>query len=920
MHFSPSTTLKTLKYARWIAEHSSTTHIAIGRDICNDQSSFIAATRQNIKQHLLCPDFFSSMTLQDVFPTSVYGEDGFHRVHLDLSRGSAEKERKDKRSANSGSDKLEALLDSDISEGTSEEKNNSNDNNDNMNIRSGRSSDKNDEIRRYDDNIDNDKSNSEADYKSAADSVSIIQGAALMRFDILPFKRKGLVPYSFWNNSTNRDVTATPTSTSTSLLESASNERAQCNDRNADKTETKSCEMEVINVRETHSTSRCPTFKFDPSPNFTPDYPRVCTPSDPNLLEFWNNIGDNTIIQDCLKYAAAVRRRSGVGGIEYGQEYREEYGQDVLNSMGGAESVDEKGHVEAVIIESSISSGDDIDSSKKEDTESVNKMDEDNDTKNYHKSQVEGKSFSSYGYPKIQDVDGAKEFSASVKNSEVEVQVEVAMSDVIEEDPECSKEFEFIEKNKKEEYNKNEETEKINQNYNFENEQADLLKLCGSLGGSITFLGTACAIPSKYRNVSGILIHLPIRNTNYCDVRTESAYYGIGRSTVLLDAGEGTWQQMVRMSHCTPFLVLPDQIVDTATKYEENSTSPNAHQNNGISIKYDRAPSYSIEETLARNLKLIWISHPHADHHLGLIMILSERKRLMTIANKRESGKVESGGSVAPFYPVLLIAPPSVLCFLRDYCEADKEGYLRDSYLPISSRQFDKKDSGEKGDSFWCDTGDLDANYIKLDGDSDAYERNQISNLSGNTSTVNSVEMNTNKFGYSYEIPVSPSNDFKGVFGVSNRSAINWRDKADRDYVAALQILRDLGIDEVENVKVIHCPQAYGTVITLSDFLPHTLNTTTSTSTCPTGILDLSNSTLSSQLSSIPMDSIPLKEFLEKPVQKMKIVYSGDTRPSRLLCEVGRDCAVLIHEATFEDDEQGDFRDHEIRKIVSFCV
>ena len=735
-----------------------------------------------------------------------------------------------------------------------------------------------------------------------------------MRFDILPFKRKGLVPYSFWNNSTNRDVTATSTSTSTSLLESASNEIVQCSGSNADKTETKSCEIEVVNVREIHNTSRCPTFKFDIAPNITPDDPRVCTPSDPSLLEFWSNIGDNTIIQDCLKYAAAVRRRSGVGGIEYGQEY----GRDVLNSMGGAESVDEEGQVEAVKTKSSISSGDDTDTDtdKKNDAESVNKMNENNDIGNYHKSQGGGKSFSSYGYPKIKDIYRVKEFSASVKNSEIEVQVQVAMSDVIEEDPEYSKEFEFIEKNKKEENSKKKENEKINQNYNFENEQADLLKLCGSLGGSITFLGTACAIPSKYRNVSGILIHLPIRNTDYCDVRTESTYYGIGRSTVLLDAGEGTWQQMVRMSHCTKSLVLPDQIVDTTTKYEEKSTSPSTYQNNGISIKYDRTASYSIEETLARNLKLIWISHPHADHHLGLIMILSERKRLMTIANKRESDKVENDGSVPPFYPVLLIAPPSVLCFLRDYCEADKEDHLRDSYLPISSRQFDKKDSGEKGDSFWCDIGDSDANYIKLDGDSDAYERNQISSLSGNISTVNSVEINTNKFGYSYEIPVSPLNDFKGVFGVSNRSAVNWRDKADKDYVAALQILRDLGIDQVENVKVIHCPQAYGTVITLSDFSPHTLNTTTSTSTCPTGILDPPNSTQSSQLSSIPIDSIPLA----KPVQKMKIVYSGDTRPSRLLCEVGRDCAVLIHEATFEDDELGNFCDHKIRIIVSFYV
>src|SRR5690242_7535922 len=30
---------------------------------------------------------------------------------------------------------------------------------------------------------------------------------------------------------------------------------------------------------------------------------------------------------------------------------------------------------------------------------------------------------------------------------------------------------------------------------------------------------------------------------------------------------------------------------------------------------------------LSRKLRAIWISHPHADHHLGLLRILVERKR-----------------------------------------------------------------------------------------------------------------------------------------------------------------------------------------------------------------------------------------------------------------------------------------------------
>ncbi len=33
----------------------------------------------------------------------------------------------------------------------------------------------------------------------------------------------------------------------------------------------------------------------------------------------------------------------------------------------------------------------------------------------------------------------------------------------------------------------------------------------------------------------------------------------------------------------------------------------------------------------------------------------------------------------------------------------------------------------------------------------------------------------------------------------------------------------------------------------------------------------------------------------------MRVVYSGDCRPSESLAAVGRGCALLIHEATFGD-------------------
>ncbi|PLW10452.1 hypothetical protein PCANC_23155 [Puccinia coronata f. sp. avenae] len=88
----------------------------------------------------------------------------------------------------------------------------------------------------------------------------------------------------------------------------------------------------------------------------------------------------------------------------------------------------------------------------------------------------------------------------------------------------------------------------------------------------VTTLGTGSAAPSKYRNVSSTLLHIPNRDAQ-------------GLDFVLLDAGEGTLGQIKR-------------------KF-------------GLAWK----------DTL-RNLKIIFISHLHADHHCGLASLLQERSRL----------------------------------------------------------------------------------------------------------------------------------------------------------------------------------------------------------------------------------------------------------------------------------------------------
>ncbi|TRM58741.1 hypothetical protein BD626DRAFT_410082 [Schizophyllum amplum] len=94
-------------------------------------------------------------------------------------------------------------------------------------------------------------------------------------------------------------------------------------------------------------------------------------------------------------------------------------------------------------------------------------------------------------------------------------------------------------------------------------------------GSDVTVLplGTSSAVPSKYRNVSSTLIRIP------------------GHGSILLDCGEGTWGQLAR----------------------EYGTDVDAKEN-----VYD----------VLRDIKCIFVSHLHADHHGGLAMLLAQRKQL----------------------------------------------------------------------------------------------------------------------------------------------------------------------------------------------------------------------------------------------------------------------------------------------------
>ncbi|KAL4253032.1 RNase Z family protein [Abortiporus biennis] len=119
-------------------------------------------------------------------------------------------------------------------------------------------------------------------------------------------------------------------------------------------------------------------------------------------------------------------------------------------------------------------------------------------------------------------------------------------------------------------------------------------------------LGTSSALPSTYRNVSSTFIQIP----NW--------------GNILLDSGEGTWGQLVRF--------YGDDLARTSGVWEQ-----------------------------LRNLKCIFLSHGHADHHVGVAKILAMRQKL----------------NPPPTEPLYLIALRGHHLYLREQADLEDLGFDR---------------------------------------------------------------------------------------------------------------------------------------------------------------------------------------------------------------------------------------------------
>lgn len=136
----------------------------------------------------------------------------------------------------------------------------------------------------------------------------------------------------------------------------------------------------------------------------------------------------------------------------------------------------------------------------------------------------------------------------------------------------------------------------------------------------IITLGTGSAIPSKYRNVSATLVRVP------------------GCGSYLFDCGENTLGQLHRM--------------------------------------------YGFEKAgeILRDLKVIWISHLHADHHLGTASIIA--------AWRDATAAAASGDADTPLPRLTVASHIHMLEWIREYAEVEDIGFKRLNLVAITGSKY----------------------------------------------------------------------------------------------------------------------------------------------------------------------------------------------------------------------------------------
>ncbi|KAK0535344.1 hypothetical protein OC835_002393 [Tilletia horrida] len=372
---------------------------------------------------------------------------------------------------------------------------------------------------------------------------------------------------------------------------------------------------------------------------------------------------------------------------------------------------------------------------------------------------------------------------------------------------------------------------------------AQLLRLAEEGEGVvITPLGTGSAMPSKYRNVSSTLIQFP---------RPPGVPESEPAPCVLLDAGEGTYGQLRR-------------------KFGKEGV-----------------------DQILLGLKLFFVSHIHADHHIGVSRVLIERRKLahrarhplflicnfLTKSYLEEYDVSEPLGLAPPFFDEaeleIRIQRVKIGIPLEDVClDHITEADLRQSNLVylLSSHLFEGSKSvalGEEGAREW--------EWTVLHGRPDRQTR------------VPSYQNSNRRNEANYYLPQRENWSYNDE---AARKSIDRR-RPERAVAAKLLpvLLDSLHLESVETVAVDHGTQhCYGIVVRQRP-LPVSKTSTASGSTAA----EVNSATDISA-------SEPTNEPIIRP--GFSFAYSGDTRPWEPFAQASKGVTLMIHEATIQDGRE----------------
>jgi ribonuclease BN (tRNA processing enzyme) len=392
-------------------------------------------------------------------------------------------------------------------------------------------------------------------------------------------------------------------------------------------------------------------------------------------------------------------------------------------------------------------------------------------------------------------------------------------------------------------------------------------------GVAVTFTGTASAVPSKYRNVSGIYVQLP---PVAATATTTSALAAAPAAApaVLLDCGEGTHGQLCRR------FGLPG--------------STTAAVPTGGTQAADVDPCHSDAAVAA--LRVAWISHMHADHHLGLPRVIAQRARALR----------EAAGEGRPHLatpPLLVVGPTRLYQWLQEASVIDPG--LLDAWTFADAAHFEVLPSASSpvaapssaaapeptGDGAGCGPeGDDAVECTPLAASSASTAAAPASSGAAAAASAVAAGFPPTMMRPLF-IPLAGEDEGdSAALELAQQQQQPYHHRASREYVT--RTLAECGIARLAAIHVVHCARAYALRLDVA---------------------------ASSQ-----------QQAVQKP---WSLVYSGDTRPCAQVVALGRGevvparpaatllpphppappsssppfgrASLIIHEATFEDTPDG---------------